>query len=81
MTKNSINNNSFISSKDDDDEDHAMHSKCGSLEIVISDETNEIIVKIFNSLKNRYQNNLQSMKCSESVFDYVHLLYYKCVIK
>ena len=26
----------------------------------------------------KYQNNLESMKCSEFVFDYVHLLYYKC---
>ena len=28
--------------------------------------------------KNRNQNNLESMKGSEFVFDYVHLLYYKC---
>ena len=34
--------------------------------------------KLFNSLKNKYQNNLQSMRGSEFVFDYVHLLYYKC---
>ena len=32
----------------------------------------------FISLKNRYQNNLESTKGSEVVFDYVHLLYYKC---
>ena len=30
------------------------------------------------SLKNRYQNNLEHMKASEFVFDYVYLLYYKC---
>ena len=34
--------------------------------------------KHFHSLKNRYQNNLQSMRGSEFVFDYVKLLYYKC---
>ena len=28
-------------------------------------------------LKNRYQNDLELMKGSEFVFDYVHLLYYK----
>ena len=32
----------------------------------------------FNSLKKKYQNNLESMKGSEFVFNYVHLLYYKC---
>ena len=31
-----------------------------------------------DSLKNRYQNNLESMKGGKSVFDYVHLMYYKC---
>ena len=30
------------------------------------------------SLKNRYQNNLESMKGNEFVFNYVYLLYYKC---
>ena len=44
---------------------------------MISDVTDEIIEKLFNSLKNRYQNNLQLMRGSEFVFDYVQLLYYK----
>ena len=34
--------------------------------------------ELSDSLKNRYQNNLESMKGSEFVFDYVYLLYYKC---
>ena len=45
---------------------------------MISDETDEIIKKLFNPHKNWYQNNLQSMGSSQFVFDYVHLLYYKC---
>ena len=45
---------------------------------MINDETNEVMKELFDSLKNRYQNNLESMKCSEFVFGYVHLLYYKC---
>ena len=45
---------------------------------MINDEADEIIKKLFDSLKNRYQNNLKSMKGSEFVFDYVELLYYKC---
>ena len=31
-----------------------------------------------NNPKNRHRNNLESMKGSDFVFDYVHLLYYKC---
>ena len=31
-----------------------------------------------NSFKKRYQNNLESMKGREFVFDHVHLLCYKC---
>ena len=42
---------------------------------MISDEADEVIKKLFDSLKNRFQNNLESMKGSEFVFDCVHLLY------
>ena len=45
---------------------------------MISDEGDEVIKKLFYSLKNRYKKNLESMKGSEFVFDYVQLLYYKC---
>ena len=55
-----------------------MHSKSDNIEIMINDEADEVIEELFDSLKNRYQNNLESMKDSESVFDHVHLLYYKC---
>ena len=34
--------------------------------------------KSFELLKNRFQNNLESMRGSEFIFDYVYLLYYKC---
>ena len=36
-----------------------MHSKIDNIEAIISDEVDEIIKQLFNSLKNRYQNNLQ----------------------
>ena len=52
-----------------------MHSKSDNTEIMISNEADEVIKELFDSLKNRYKNNLESMK--GSVFDYVHLLYYK----
>ena len=45
---------------------------------MISDEADEVIKYLFNSLKNRYRNNLQSIRCSEFIFDYFHLLFYKC---
>ena len=45
---------------------------------MISDEADEVIEELFDSLKNRCYNNLQSMKGSEFVFDYVHLFYDKC---
>ena len=45
---------------------------------MISDEADKVIKQLFDSLKNRYRNNLESMKGSELVFYYVHLMYYKC---
>ena len=38
-----------------------MHSKSGSIEILINDEADEVIEEFFDSLKNRYQNNLESI--------------------
>ena len=55
-----------------------MHSKSQKIEIMSSYEAGEVIIKLFHSLKNRYWNNLESMRGSEFVFDYVQLLYYKC---
>ena len=54
-----------------------MHAK-SDIEIIINDEADEVIKELFDSIKNRCQNNLQSMKGSEFAIDYVHLLYYKC---
>ena len=42
---------------------------------MISDEADKVIKKT-DSLKSRYQNNLQSMRCSEFIFDYVQVLHY-----
>ena len=69
--------NNFISSTDNDEE-HAMHSKSDNIEIMIKDEADEVIKKLFDSLKNRSQNNFESIKGSEFVFDHIHLMYYKC---
>ena len=46
---------------------------------MINDEADEFMKELFDSLKNRYQNNLESMKGSKFVvLYYVVLLYYKC---
>ena len=66
----------LISSRDDNDEECVMHSNSDNIEIMISNKTNEVIKKLSDSLKNRYQNSLQSMRGNEFVFDYVQLLYY-----
>ena len=67
-----------MSSKDDNDEDRVMHSKSVDIEIMSSDEAVKVLKKLFDSIKNRYQNNLESMRGSKFVFDYVQLLYCKC---
>ena len=55
-----------------------MHLKSDNMEIIINDKVDEVNKDLFDSLNNRYQNNLESTKDSEFVFYYVHLLYYKC---
>ena len=54
------------------------HSKSDDIEIMVNEEVDEVIKQLFDSLKNRYQSNLESINDSEFVFDYVHLLLYKC---
>ena len=41
-----------------------MHSKSDNITIIINDETDEVIKELFDSLTNRNQNNLESMKGS-----------------
>ena len=65
--------NNFISSIDNG-EDHVMHSKSDNIETLINDEADEFIKGVFDSLKNRCQNNSESMKGREFVFHYVYLL-------
>ena len=36
-----------------------MHSKSDNIEIIINVEADEVIKELFDSLKNRYQNNLK----------------------
>ena len=68
--QNSINKrNNFIYSIDNN-EGHITHSKSDNIEIMICDEADEVIKELFDSLKNIYQNNLESVKGSGFLFDY-----------
>ena len=54
-----------------------MHSKIANLEIMINNETDEVIEELSESLSKRYQNKLEeSMKGSE--FSLIALIY--CII-
>ena len=61
----------------DNDEEHVMHSKNNNIETMMNDKADEIREELFDLVKIRYENNLESMTSSESVFNYVHLLYHK----
>ena len=46
---------------------------------MINDKSNKVIEELFQLLLSSCQIQLEtSMKGSDFVFDYVHLLYYKC---
>ena len=66
----------FISSKDSD-ETRTMHTKSNDVEIMVGSETNEIIMDLFVSFLQKYQEGLEeSMRGSEFVYDSVDVLYY-----
>ena len=54
-----------------------MHSKSYNIEIMINDKADEVMKELFDLLKTKYQNNLESMKDSEFSFDNVYLSNYK----
>ena len=56
-----------------------MHSNSDNKEIMIDNETSEIIHERFDSFLQKYKKRLEeSMKGSEFVFDSVDFLHYKC---
>ena len=66
-----------ISSRDSN-KTHTMHTTSDNIEIVIGNETNEIIEELFESLLKRYQKGLQEkMEGSEFIYDGIDLLHYK----
>ena len=66
----------FISSKDSD-ETRTMHTKSNNVEIMIGSEKDEIIGDLFESLLQKYQENLEeSMRGIDFIYDSVDALYY-----
>ena len=67
----------FMSSKNSE-ETHTVHTKTHNVEIMMSIETDEIIIKeLFKSFFQKYQQGLEEpMKRSEFVFDGVDLFHY-----
>ena len=59
------------------EETRAMHTKSHNIDIMMGNEANEIIKKLFESLWQNYQKGLEeSMRLSEFVCDSIDLLYY-----
>ena len=54
-----------------------MHTKSDNIESKMNHEVDEVIEEIFESLKKDVKIG-RINKGSEFVFDFVHLLYYKC---
>ena len=40
-------------------QERVIHSKSDNIEIIINDEADEVIKELFDSLKNKFQNNLE----------------------
>ena len=68
MKINFISSQNFIDTRD-------MHSKSDNVEIIMGNDTNEILKNLFNSLLQRYQKGLEeSIRGSDFVFDYTESL-------
>ena len=68
----------FISSTDTEKE-HVMDSKSDNIKFISYNDATEVVKELFDSLKSRYQNNLEtSMQKIEFTFDSVQTVYYKC---
>ena len=65
----------FISSKGSE-EDRIMHSNSDNIKLTPYSDANDVIEKLFKSLRSRYQENLEtSMKESDFIFDSAQLIY------
>ena len=56
-----------------------MRWKSDNIEIIISDKADKVIKKLFDSIKNRYQNNLQSVRGNLRVISMIYCII-NCII-
>ena len=67
----------FISLKPGSDETRIMYTRSNNIEIMFGDDNDDIIEQLFESLLQKYEENLQNkMRGSEFEFDGVNFLYY-----
>ena len=67
----------FISLKPGSDETRIMYTRSDNIEIMFGDDNDDIIEQLFESLLQKYEENLQNkMRGSEFEFDGVKFLYY-----
>ena len=67
----------FISLKPGSDETRIMYTKNDNIEIMLGDDNDDIIEQLFESLLEKYEENIQNkMRGSEFEFDGVNFLYY-----
>ena len=67
----------FISLKPGSDKTRIMYTRSDNNEIMFRDDNDDIIEQLFESLLQKYEENLQNkMKGSEFEFDGVNFLYY-----
>ena len=56
-----------------------MHSRSDNIKFASYNDPNEVVDDVFESLRSRYQRNLETlMRGSDFIFDSVQLMYYKC---
>ena len=56
-----------------------MQSSSDNIKCTSYNDANEVVNEFFESLRSRYQGNLElSIRGSDFIFDSVQLLYYKC---
>ena len=67
----------FISLKPGSDETRIMYARSDNIEIMFGDDNDDIVEQLFESLLQKYEENLQhKMKGSEFEFDGANFLYY-----
>ena len=61
------------------EEEHVIHLRSNNIKITSYNDANYVVDELFESLRSKYQGNLEtSMRRSDFIFDSAQLIYYKC---